>query len=399
MRLDPETEAVSVLSVPRDLWLPIAGTDDEGRINSAYTEPGQQQVLIDTIHQNLGIEINHWIEVDFQGFRELVDSIGGVTLYFDRPLRDRESGLIVEQLGCVTLDGDMALAYARSRKAQYFDGDSWVRDPQSDLSRIVRQQNLMAAALREALDDASNPMRLRDLIGVGTDNVSIDSGLDLDDIGDLANSFKDMDTDRFQTASLPVEPRPGDEEATVVIDAAAAQPLLNVFRGVDPREVSASLVTVDVQNGTAADPAREREGLAGEVALALEGVGFRSGPPDDAPEFHEHTTVRYAPGELTFGQRVARQLETGVVLEEDEDVESGHVTVVAGADFTTVLPEPVAVEDLPPSPAGASTTATTATTEPPTTAGEEQEPSPTSFPSSSTTTTPAQVGGVPDGAC
>ena len=112
-----------VLSFPRDLWVPIAGTGESARINSAYDAPGEQQVLIDTIRDEFGIAVNHWIEVDFAGFRQLVDAIGGVTLYFDRGLRDPAAGLYIDQLGCVTLDGEMALAYARSRKAEYHTDD------------------------------------------------------------------------------------------------------------------------------------------------------------------------------------------------------------------------------------------------------------------------------------
>ncbi|HEX5946628.1 MAG TPA: LCP family protein, partial [Acidimicrobiales bacterium] len=125
MRLDPQSEQVAVLSLPRDLWLPIADTGESARINSAYNAPGEEQVLVDTIRDELQIDINHWIEVDFAGFRELVDSIGGVTLYFDHALRDRDAGLHVYDLGCVHLDGETALAYARSRKAEYMTDDGW----------------------------------------------------------------------------------------------------------------------------------------------------------------------------------------------------------------------------------------------------------------------------------
>lgn len=393
MRLDPQTEHVSVLSFPRDLWLPIADTGESARINSAYNEPGEQQVLIDTIAENFGVEINHWIEVDFQGFRQLVDAIGGVTLYFDRALRDKASGLYIEDLGCVTLDGETALAYARSRKAEYHTDDGWVRDPQSDLSRITRQQNLMTEALGTALDQAgSNPLRLRELIDIGASNVSIDDGLGLGDIRELGDQFQDLDTERFQTVSLPVEPRPGDEEATVVVDERAAEPILNVFRGLDPGEISPGNVTVTVLNGTMADPAREREGLAGDVSAALETVEFEVGPPEDALELHEHTTVRYASGEVTYGQRVARHITGGVVLEEDASLESGQVTVVAGADFTTVHEEPTPVDLLPPPPGAPATTA------PPTTESSDDAPL-TTLPTGPTTTTPAQVGAVPPGAC
>lgn len=395
MRLDPATEQVSVLSFPRDLVLPIAGTGEEARINSAYDGPGEQQALIDTIRQNFGITINHWIEVDFQGFRDLVDAIGGVTLYFDHALRDRESGLYVTQLGCVTLDGDMALAYSRSRQAEYLTEDGeWEDDPQADLSRIVRQQTLMREALRGALGQVDNPLRLRGLIDVGIDTVSIDDGLGLRDIRRLAEQYRDIDPEAFHTASLPVLPRPGDEGATLVVDEPAAEPILNVFRGLDPGEISPSLVDVSVLNGTVAEPTRQRDGLAGDIADRLAAVGFAVEAPSDDTEFHEHTTVRYAPGQLAYGQRVARHLDPGVILDEDPSLESGHVTVVAGADFESVHDEPTPLDELPPPPADSASSSQTTTS---TTTSDDAPP--TSLPTSPTTTTPAHVGAVPDGAC
>jgi LCP family protein required for cell wall assembly len=403
MRLDPASEHVAVLSIPRDLWLPIAGSGDEARINSAYTEPGQEQVLIDTIRQNFGITINHWVEVDFQGFRDVVDALGGVTLYFDRLVRDRASGLHIDGLGCVTLDGDMALAYARSRKAEYLTEEGeWERDPQSDLSRISRQQTLMREALRGALDEVDNPLRLNELVDIGIANVSIDRSLGLSDIRRLADRFSEIDPASFQTAPLPVLPRPGDELATVVVDDAAAEPILNVFRGLDPGEVSPSLVEVSVLNGTVAEPARERAGLAGQVTDSLEAIGFGVTPPgDDGAAFQEHTTVRYAPGQLTYGQRVARHITGGVFLEEDPALGPGHVTVVVGADFRSIHDDPTPLDELPPPPGpspgdGSGTTSTTTATSSP--GGEESGPAAT-LPTGPTTTTPAQVGAVPDGAC
>jgi polyisoprenyl-teichoic acid--peptidoglycan teichoic acid transferase len=399
MRLDPASEQVAVLSFPRDLVLPIAGTDESARINSAYNEPGEQQVLIDTIRENFGITINHWIEVDFQGFRDVVDAIGGVTLYFDHALRDRESGLFVDQLGCVSLDGEMALAYARSRKAEYLTEDGeWEDDPQSDLSRIVRQQTLMREALRGALDQLDSPLRLRELVDIGIDRVSIDSGMSLGEIRRLADQFSELDPDAFQTASLPVLPRPGDEDATVIVDEPTAEPFLNVFRGLDPGEISPSLVEVSVLNGTVAEPTRQRDGLAGAVSDDLAALGFEVAAPADAAELHEHTTVRYAPGELTYGQRVARHITGGVFLEEDPALDSGEVTVVAGVDFVAVHEEPTPLDELPPPP-GASSDAQSPSSEQSTTTTTSDDAPPTTLPTGPTTTTPAHVGAVPDGAC
>ncbi len=124
--------------------------------------------------------------------------------------------------------------------------------------------------------------------------------------------------------SLPVQPRPGDEDSTVVVDEQAAEPVLNIFRGLDPGEVSPANIEVSVLNGTSADQTRRREGLAGDVTAAFETLGFATGTPADSDEFHETTTVLYPSGGLAAGQRVARHITGGVVLQEDRSLAPGN---------------------------------------------------------------------------
>lgn len=78
-RIDLENERIDLLSIPRDLWVPISGKDKEQRINTAYLVSAQ--TTVDTIEKQLGIPINHFAEVDFSGFRALVDALGGVPMY------------------------------------------------------------------------------------------------------------------------------------------------------------------------------------------------------------------------------------------------------------------------------------------------------------------------------
>ena len=81
-RVDPAAERVAVLSFPRDLYVTIAGTGNRARINSAYRRDEPQR-LIDTIYENFGVGIDHFIQVDFCTFKTLVDAVGGV----DRAVR------------------------------------------------------------------------------------------------------------------------------------------------------------------------------------------------------------------------------------------------------------------------------------------------------------------------
>ncbi len=110
LRIDPEDETAHLLSFPRDLYLPLAGDRGSDKINAAYAQG--RQVLIDTIQQNFGLAINHYVEIDFIAFRDIVDEIGGVPLYFERPVRDKHTGLSVTEPGCHVLDGRSALHFA-----------------------------------------------------------------------------------------------------------------------------------------------------------------------------------------------------------------------------------------------------------------------------------------------
>ena len=78
-RVDPANHRIAILSFPRDLYVTIAGSGNRSRINSAY-QRDQPQRLIDTIYQNFGVGIDHFIQVDFCTFKTLVDAVGGVTV-------------------------------------------------------------------------------------------------------------------------------------------------------------------------------------------------------------------------------------------------------------------------------------------------------------------------------
>ena len=96
-----------MMSIPRDLYVPIAETGGSQKINAAYN--GGPRRLVQTVQQSLGIPIHHYLEVDFVSFAKLVDSLGGITIDFPHPAFDRNSGLDVRQAGPVELDGAQAL--------------------------------------------------------------------------------------------------------------------------------------------------------------------------------------------------------------------------------------------------------------------------------------------------
>lgn len=393
-RVDPKSDRLALTSFPRDLMVTAADTGELGMLNAVYNRPNGAGPgnLIETLQENYGITINHFVEVNFQSFQQVVDAVGGVTIWLDKPARDRQTAFNVPHTGCIWLDGDLSLHFVRSRKFQVQIDGEWRNDPKSDEHRVQRQQVFVQRALAKALSTVkSDPRKLQDLVNIGVSNVKLDPNLGIGDVLDLGQQFQDFDASTFETYPLPVSPWPQNENR-LVLDEAAAEPVLNVFRGLPPGEISPGRISVQVLNGTVAadDPAQQREGLATDVSGALQHVGFDMRQADDADTFYAQTTIQHAPGQEMMAQRVARHItsEVAIPTEPNPELASGQVRVIAGFDFTTVHEVATPIEQMP-APAGAppvDTTApadTTTTTAPP--------------PTTTTTQNPFIVGSAPEG--
>jgi len=341
MRVDPGAGTVDVLSIPRDLWVPIAGWDAEERINTAYTEGPQQ--LVDTIRQDFGIEINNYVEINFAGFQGLVDAVGGVPMWFDDPLRDPNSGLDVGE-GCVTLDGYQALAFVRARALEVYGADGWETDPTGDAGRISRQQVFM----RRVLERASNEVSVTDLgtlnqlTDVAIDYVSLDSTLNLRRLIDLGRRFSGLGEGNLTFHSLPTERwiTPGGADVQLLVPD--AEPVLAIFRDGELRPTTTLApirLPVTVLNGTTV------EGRAAAVAVSLRGAGFEIADTGNADGGWATTTVRHGPGASAEAAEVARYLAGGADLDADDGLPEGAVVVVVGDDFAGVLTTPLDLDD------------------------------------------------------
>ena len=218
----------ALMSLPRDLWVEIAGTGESQRINSAYNDGPER--LAATVSQSLGIPIHHYVEVDFLGFKDIVDRIGGVEVCTFKAARDVHSGLNL-QPGCQKLNGDMALAYARSRYYEEWDDSDWTMDPRADLGRIERQQLFIREAVNGLLHDIeSSPFSAGDTIQAVTESVRIDPRLDPIK---AAQALRQAAQQGLHTYALPVyNDTVGD--AAVLRLADDADSLLAYFRGEGP---------------------------------------------------------------------------------------------------------------------------------------------------------------------
>ncbi|HKI54858.1 MAG TPA: LCP family protein [Anaerolineales bacterium] len=181
--LRPNEGQVSLISIPRDLWVSIPGWQNQ-RINTAYQHGisvgypgGGPGLLKDTIQYNLGIRIDHTAMVDFDGFRQIVDTLGGVDIpvscpYTDWRLIDPSYNPQIEENwflytvepGVIHMDGDLALWYARSRQKS------------SDFDRGRRQQEVLRSIFTQALQ-AGTLKRIPELYNEMKDTVETDLGL------------------------------------------------------------------------------------------------------------------------------------------------------------------------------------------------------------------------------
>jgi LCP family protein required for cell wall assembly len=228
LRQEQDGNGAALLSLPRDLWVDIAGRDGQSRINAAYSDG--TDVLAATITQEFGIPIHHVVDIDFFGFKDLVDAIGGTTICFDYVTRDGNTGLD-QQIGCNELDGTQALAYARSRHYEEFRDGAWQEDPSADLGRIERQQHFISTTVDSMLQRlAADPFIASELISAVSDSVRLDPGLDpIDAAGTLRKALGNG----LVTYQLPVEGTTIDGNAVLVLGD-GAEPILAYFRGEGP---------------------------------------------------------------------------------------------------------------------------------------------------------------------
>ena len=225
LHVDNQLGTASIMSVPRDLWIDIPGYGQD-RLNSAYSHGAD--VLVNTVQGSLGIPLNHYIEVDFASFKNIVAALGGVDICFEYPTRDINTGLNVPAPGCYTLDQYQSLAYARSRYFEVFRNETWDVDGRADLGRIERQQVFLQAAISKAIQQTTaNPMRTSELVNAAVNSLTVDPTLNLLETADY---LRPLATGGVQRYSLPVVPETVDDKSVLVLGAEAGA-ILAYFAG------------------------------------------------------------------------------------------------------------------------------------------------------------------------
>jgi LCP family protein required for cell wall assembly len=235
MRYDPGTKSSSLLSVPRDLWVTIADTGKKDRVNEAFDRVDateRSQNMIDTISRHLGVPIHHYVEVNFAGFKKLVDSIGGINVYVETPVRDKHTGLLIEEPGCTLLDGVQARQYVRSRFLERFVNGKWRVDGTSDFGRMERQRDFLRRAINQSLSQVSkDPAAAGSIVKALEGSIIRDSDLDI--LG-LANQMRSIGSSEVAGYSLAVTPATISGNSVLELDDQGSRAVLGFFRGTDP---------------------------------------------------------------------------------------------------------------------------------------------------------------------
>ena len=235
MRVDPVTRQAAVLSFPRDLWVKIPGRA-KSRINSAYIK-NDPTLLQQTLFDNFGITIDHYLQVDFCAFKRIVDAVDGVTVPFKTRILDKNVGLDVAA-GCHTFSGDEALAYVRSRHLKYMDENGKTHeDGTSDLGRITRQQDFLRRTLSAALvKGLYDPGVARGLIESLQKDIVTEAGFTVNDMLEFAGVLRDVDPASIRTYQIEAKGMTisGNAVLDPRIEGDNMVAILNIFRGQAP---------------------------------------------------------------------------------------------------------------------------------------------------------------------
>lgn len=344
LRADPATHTISILSIPRDMVLENVRQDQQRfyKIDAALAQGPSQ--LVNVIEQDFGIPINHFAELNFDSFQNVVNALGGVNMYFPYPEYDDYSSLHIKTAGCYHLNGFEALAVVRARHLWYKVGNTWQYDGSGDLGRIIRVHEflrVLATTLQQR--GLSNPFHDNALIGALAPQLTIDSSLSLSDMVNLVLSLHGVNA-----ASQPQLTMPNIEDTQLYswngIDFGSVvfpsypqdQAAIDQFEGWS-RPPGSTLapgsITVSVENGTTTPNAATFASRLTTLGYHVTGTGSTTpvGPISE-------TYVYYSRGHLRQAERVMQSLWGMASMAEGPTLDGADVTVVTGTNAHVVLP-------------------------------------------------------------
>ena len=349
VHLSAHHDWASVVSIPRDSYVPIPACDRGNgsrsnphhfKINESYAIGGSTGDIssaaactIKTVEKNTGLRLDHFMSVDFQGFKGMVNALGGIEVCPKEAIHDEKADLDLEA-GCQTVKGEEALGYVRVR---YSVGNG------SDTGRITRQQEFMRALAEKAQQKLTSPRQLYDFLDSATKSLTTDEELaGIKPLYDLASQVQDIPQRRLHFVTIPNYPREADipsDKANLAWQYPQAPRLFaKLAKDEEPSEkelkrqtahpIYASQVPVQVLNGTG------ETGAAGKAAARLRALGFPV-TTGNAPANVKRTRVSYPPGIGRKSLVLSSRLDD-VTPERDPSATAGRVTLTLGPDYEGV---------------------------------------------------------------
>jgi LCP family protein required for cell wall assembly len=365
LHLDPANATASILSIPRDLFSPMPTTGQVGpyqKLDAALNDGAEgPNNLASAVQQDLGIPINHFIELNFNGFINSVNALGGINVYFPDPVFDAESLLYIPNPGCHHLNGIGALALVRARHLQYEPPGqngpdyTWPQEPESDLARIVRTHTFLKIVAQTAkAKGLTNPLTANNFISAVIGQMTVDPGLKSEMLN-LILRYRHIDAATIPETTLPTTPvnnyyYDGYGIGDVLFPVQPAD--INVIKAWDsnalPAPVSPAAVSVVSINGS------YEAALSAGHALASDGLKVTSETSGTVPSDTTETLVLYHPGDTAQALDVMKYLSGAVMMQVSPTTAAGKVEVDLGSS--------VAVKAAPATPKTTTTSSITATT-------------------------------------
>ncbi|MEV4881422.1 LCP family protein [Streptomyces cyaneofuscatus] len=229
MILHDGSNGPTLVSLPRDSQVEIPsfkgsesgkmfqGTGRQVKLNAAYAEDGPE-LLVRTVEFNTGLRIDHYVEIGFGGFAQIVDAIGGVELDIPKAFKDKKSGADF-QAGKQTLNGEQSLAFVRTRYA--FAG--------SDLDRTKNQQKFLAALASQTATPSTiiNPFKLYPTMGAGLDTLIVDKDMSLWALANMFFAMKGVTGGDGTSMNMPIS---GSANGNLVWDKAKVKQLVQQLK-------------------------------------------------------------------------------------------------------------------------------------------------------------------------
>jgi LCP family protein required for cell wall assembly len=193
LHIDADRQGMTAVSVPRDSWVHVPGYGP-AKVNAAFSYGGPS-LAVQTVERLTGVRIDHLAVVDWGGFRDLTDALGGVTVTVPHTVHDSARG-VTWTAGVHRLDGDEALTYVRQRYGL----------PAGDFDRIHRQQYFLRTLVGETLDEVSgaDPRSIYRILDILTRNLTVDDEWSTGDMRDLAFSLRGLRTDDVDFVTVPL---------------------------------------------------------------------------------------------------------------------------------------------------------------------------------------------------